>query len=127
MNGWFYLLGNYPEYWVEYSDPLINKYYYHGEANCPSECHICIAKAFHLLGVNTCIEEVTYETVLLDTDSHRNNKVPDQQLATGDNDLIMGIDPILEHPQNFPSLALGLSDLNEPYYIPERGILFKGD
>lgn len=39
----------------------------------------------------------------------------------------MGIDPILEHPQNFPSLAPGLSDLNEPYYIPERGILFKGD
>ena len=63
-------MGNYPEYWVEYSDPLINQFYKHGEANCPSECHVCITKAYHLLGVNTCIEEVTYETVLLDTDSH---------------------------------------------------------
>ena len=70
LNGWFYLLGNYPQYWYQYDDPIINKYYKHGEANCPSECHICITAQYHLLGVNTCIEEVTYETVLLDTDSH---------------------------------------------------------
>jgi len=106
---------------------LINKYYKHGVANCPSECHVCIAKAFHLLGSNTCIEEVTYETVLIDFDSHRNNMAPDLQLTTGANDLIYGVDPILSHPRNFPSLAPGLSDLNEPYYIPDRGVLFKDD
>jgi len=39
----------------------------------------------------------------------------------------MGSDMLLEHPQNFPSLAPLLSDPNEPYYIPERGILFKDD
>lgn len=61
------------------------------------------------------MEEVEYETVLIDMDSVRNNKIPDHQLASGDNDLIMGSDLVLEHPRNFPALAPGLSDPNEPY------------
>ena len=39
----------------------------------------------------------------------------------------MGSDPIMSHARNFPSLNPTLHDVNEPYYNPDRGILFKGD
>jgi len=60
-------------------------------------------------------------------DSMRNGSIQDLYTSTGINDLWLGSSFTLGHPRNYPDLAPLLSDPNEPYQIPDRGILFKED
>lgn len=76
---------------------------------------------------NTCQSEVELETILIDTDVIRNNSVADLQTETNVNDLILGADKLVGHARTFPDVGNPLTeDINEPYLIPDRGILFKG-
>lgn len=77
---------SYPAHYIAYDDPAVNQYYASGEYECPSECHICMTAwnaitnlGAHGLGNNTCMNEVDYETVLLDADTIRDNRVADLQ------------------------------------------------
>ena len=38
LKGWFYLLGNYPEWYIAYDDPAMMEFYADGVTNCPNSC-----------------------------------------------------------------------------------------
>ena len=94
------MIGNYPEAFYAYDSAQVNVYYRHGQFECPNDCHVCIAAAYHLSANNSCFEEYEADLILIDFETMRGNKIADVEEPTAINDLMLGSNLILTHPDN---------------------------
>jgi hypothetical protein len=135
LKGWIYMNGCFPENYHAWDSPLIATSYKSGISQCEPGCHICIDKTLtrivapQIVANNTCKDTVTNVIALLDFDSLKNGMIVDIDHTDNDNDLQMGDDPFPKgHPLQFDILQAAINyDDNEPFYIPERGVMFMGN
>ena len=129
--GWMYMQVSVTDRFLEFDHPDIRKYYWFGEFECPDECHLCIPPdyIYNRTNIGSCKETVENTLVLYDLDNSEleTNIIEDISEPGNQDDITIGEKDILNHTQNLKEFHVDNIDINEPWAIPEHGILFFDD